>query len=154
MTKVPATSNNVISKNWGKLSLRTRLTAISVGIITLLLGISVLGTVSLLKTYLQQNTDNLLLQTASVLAQEDPTTIEERLATKEITIPPLPSDYYIAFLDGQGSIYLGLVSAATQNTEVPNLEQFDVVSVVATHGTPVCKTLAANSSIRNGMSGQ
>jgi len=144
MSKVPATSNNVITRTWGKVSLRTRLTAISVGIITLLLGISVLGTVSLLKTYLQQNTDSLLLQTASVLAQEDPTTIEERLATKEITIPALPSDYYIAFLDAQGSIYLGLVSAATQNTEVPNLEQFDVVSVVATRGTPFTAELRSS----------
>ncbi len=102
----------------------------------MLLGISLLGTVSLLKTYLQQNTDSLLIQTASVLAQEDPTTINEKLATNEVTLPPLPSDYYIAFLDPDGKIYLGLVSAPAQNSAVPNLAQFDVVSVIATHGTP------------------
>lgn len=144
MSKVPTTSNNRIVKTWGRISLRTRLTAISVGLITMLLGISLFGTVALLKTYLQQNTDSLLIQTASVLAQEDPTTIEERLATKAVTLPPLPSDYYIAFLDPQGNIYIGLVSSATQNTEVPNLEQFNVVSVIATHGTPFTAELKSN----------
>jgi len=131
----------VIGRTWGRISLRTRLTVISVGVIAMLLGVSLFGTVSLLKTYLQQNTDSLLIQTASVLALEDPTTVEERLATKAITLPPLPSDYYIAFLDAQGHIYLGLVSSATQNTTVPNLSQFDVISVIATHGTPFTTTL-------------
>jgi two-component system OmpR family sensor kinase len=115
----------------------------------LLLGVSLLGTVSLLKTYLQQNTDSLLIQTASVLAQEDPTTVNQRLLTKEITLPPLPSDYYIAFLDPQGHIYIGLVSSASQKTAVPNLEQFNVISVIATHGTPFTTELASTKSPDN-----
>jgi two-component system OmpR family sensor kinase len=131
-----AQSIGLIGRTWARISLRTRLTVISVGVITLLLGVSLLGTVSLLKTYLQQNTDSLLIQTATVLAQEDPTTVNPRLLTKEITLPPLPSDYYIAFLDPQGHIYIGLVSSASQKTAVPNLEQFNVISVIATHGTP------------------
>ena len=138
-----AEPKSLIGKTWSRISLRTRLTVISVGVITLLLGVSLFGTVSLLKTYLQQNTDSLLIQTASVLAQEDPTTVEERLATKSITLPPLPSDYYIAFLDPQGRIYLGLVSSASQNTAVPNLVQFNVISVTATHGIPFTTELTS-----------
>jgi len=141
-----AQPKSIIGRTWSRISLRTRLTFISVGVITMLLGVSLLGTVSLLKTYLQQNTDSLLLQTASVLAQEDPTTIGGKLASNEVTLPPLPSDYYIAFLDPQGKIYLGLVSAPSQNNEVPNLEQFDVISVIATHGIPFTTELESKKA--------
>jgi len=131
---------------WSKISLRTRLTFISVGIIGLLLGVSVTGTVALLKTYLQQNTDTLLIQTAATLALEDPITVEDRLATEAITLPALPSDYYIAFLDPQGSLYLGLVSAARQKHEIPNLSEFNLISVKATHGIPFTATINQGST--------
>ena len=121
---------------WSRISLRTRLTALSVGIITVLLGVSLTGTVSLLKTYLLQNTDSLLIQTATTLSTEDPATVEERLATKAITLPALPSDYYIAFLDPNGRIFLGLVSAPIAVEDVPNLSQFGVIAVEATKGMP------------------
>jgi len=121
---------------WGRISLRTRLTLISVGVIGVLLSISLTGTMALLKTYLQQNTDSLLVQTASALSTEDPATVQEKLASTEITIPPLPGDYYIAFLDPQGRIYLGLVAAPTERTQLPNLSQFNVISVQATKGIP------------------
>jgi len=130
---------------WSKISLRTRLTSISVGIIGLLLGVSLTGTVALLKTYLQQNTDSMLIQTASTLALEDPAVVEERLATHEITLPALPSDYYIAFLDPQGSLFLGLVSSARQSADIPNLSQFSLISVTATHGIPFTASINQGS---------
>lgn len=134
--QLPKLGDTKTTSFWGRISLRTRLTSLSVGIIALLLGVSLFGTTALLKTYLQQNTDSMLLQTATALAQEDPTTVEAKLATNEITLPALPSDYYIAFLDPQGRLYLGLVSSATENREIPNLYQFNVISVQATHGIP------------------
>ena len=103
-------SHGPIGRAWARISLRTRLTSISVGLIALLLGISLIGTVALLRTYLQQNTDAMLVQTASALSLEDPATVESRLASHQITLPALPSDYYIAFLDPQGRLFLGLVS--------------------------------------------
>ena len=131
-TNIPKRTKNI----WSKISLRTRLTALSVGIIGLLLGVSLTGTVALLKTYLQQNTDSMLVQTANTLSLEDPTLVEDRLATHAITLPALPSDYYIAFLDPQGSLFLGLVSSARQSSEIPNLSQFSLVSVASTNGIP------------------
>jgi two-component system OmpR family sensor kinase len=133
---------------WSKISLRTRLTSISVGIIGLLLGVSLTGTVALLKTYLQQNTDSMLIQTASTLAVEDPALVEGRLATHEITLPALPSDYYIAFLDTRGSLYLGLVSSARQSTDIPNLSQFSMVAVSATNGIPFTASINQGSGSR------
>jgi len=130
---------------WSKISLRTRLTSISVGIIGLLLGVSLTGTVALLKTYLQQNTDSMLIQTASTLALEDPALVEERLATHEITLPALPSDYYIAFLDTKGSLFLGLVSSARQSTDIPNLSEFTLTAVRSTHGIPFTASINQGS---------
>jgi len=135
-----------VSRVWARISLRTRLTSISVGLIALLLGISLVGTIALLRTYLQQNTDSLLIQTASVLALEDPETVEARLASHTVTLPALPSDYYIAFLDPQGRLFLGLVSAARENVDIPNLAQFDIVSVQATQAMPFTADITQGSN--------
>jgi len=96
---------NLLSKLWGRISLRTRLTALSVSIVAVLLGVSLFGTVAVLRTYLQQNTDRQITQAALKLANEDPLTVNERINAGEVTVPPLPGDYYIAFLDPQGRIY-------------------------------------------------
>lgn len=119
-----------------RISLRTKLTVMSVGLIGLLLTASSFGTISLLRTYLQQNTDTLLTSTAASLADEDPLLLEARLATKQVTLPRLPSDYYIAFLDSKGSLLIGLVSSANAKNAVPNLNAFTLDAVMATEGRP------------------
>jgi two-component system OmpR family sensor kinase len=59
---------NKLEQAWEHISLRTKLTALSVAIIGVLLVISSLGTMTLLRTYLQQNLDTLLTSTASTLS--------------------------------------------------------------------------------------
>lgn len=127
---------NFVSKLWGRISLRTRLTTLSVGIITLLLGVSIIGTVAVLKTYLQQNTDRQLIAAARLLATEDPLTVKSRIDAGLVKIPPLPGDYYIAFLDPQGRIWIGLVGSPLYDGDVPNLSEFNVLAVQATKGLP------------------
>ncbi|MEK9908003.1 MAG: hypothetical protein VW500_02830 [Aquiluna sp.] len=77
---------------WERISLRAKLTTLSVGLIGLLLSISSAGTVALLSTYLQQNTDNLLIATANQLREENPLRLEIRATTGDLTLPALPSD--------------------------------------------------------------
>ncbi|MFZ4117245.1 MAG: sensor histidine kinase [Rhodoluna sp.] len=127
---------NFISKLWGRISLRTRLTSLSVGIIALLLGVSIMGTVAVLRTYLQQNTDKQLITVATLLATEDPLTVKTRIDSGLVKIPPLPGDYYIAFLDPQGRIFIGLVGSPIYEGNVPNLAEFNVLAVQATKGLP------------------
>ena len=127
---------NFLTNLWGRISLRTRLTALSVGIIALLLGVSLIGTIAVLKTYLQQNTDKQLIEVTTLLASEDPLTVKARIDSGLVAIPPLPGDYYIAFLDPQGRIFLGLVGSPIQNSDVPNLSQFNILAVEATAGRP------------------
>ena len=95
-----------------RISLRIKLTVMSIALIGLLLTVSSFGTISLLRTYLQENTDTLLTSTAVALADEQPLLLEARLASREVTLPRLPSDYYIAYLDNSGSLLIGLVSSA------------------------------------------
>ncbi len=104
--------------------------------IGLLLVVSSLGTISLLRTYLQQNIDTLLVTTAATLDHEDPANLEERLATRQLELPRLPSDYYIAYLDTSGSLLIGLVSSTRANQDVPNLSGFSSSYVLANHGLP------------------
>jgi two-component system OmpR family sensor kinase len=121
----------------------------SVGLIGLLLVVSSFGTISLLRTYLQQNTDNLLTSTATALADEDPLLLEARLATKQVTLPRLPSDYYIAFLDSRGSLLIGLVSSANAKNAVPNLNAFTLEAVMATEGRPFDIDVSSKSGFRD-----
>ena len=132
-----------------RISLRTKLTVMSVGLIGLLLVVSSFGTISLLRTYLQQNTDNLLTSTATALADEDPLLLEARLATKQVTLPRLPSDYYIAFLDSRGSLLIGLVSSANARNAVPNLNAFTLEAVMATEGRPFDIDVSSKSGFRD-----
>lgn len=121
---------------WESISLRSKLTALSVGLIGLLLVVSSFGTIALLRTYLQQNIDTMLTATAQALRDEDPVMLEDRLATRQLQLPSLPSDYYIAYLGVDGSLLIGLVSSAQRTNTVPNLDGFDISFVLSTNGKP------------------
>lgn len=121
---------------WERISLRAKLTTLSVGLIGLLLSVSSAGTVALLSTYLQQNTDNLLIATANQLREENPLRLELRVTTGDLTLPALPSDYYIAILDADGNQFLGLVSATGGGRVVPNFSSLTLEAVLETGGIP------------------
>jgi two-component system OmpR family sensor kinase len=121
---------------WEKVSLRSKLTGLSVAIIGLLLLVSSFGTVSVLRAYLQQNTDNLLSATASILAQQDPAQIQTRLEAKRLTLPRLPSDYLISVLDAQGETIYRIMASDASGMELPDLEVLDLDTVFRTAGVP------------------
>lgn len=126
-------SNNSI---WGRVSLRTRLTALASGVVAVLLGISIIGTVAVFETYLQQNTDDAISEAANSLVNEDPRTVKARIASGSVNLPALASEYYIAFLDPHGRIFVGLVPAQMSKSDVPNLSQFNVLAVQRTRELP------------------
>lgn len=108
----------------------------SIFLIGFLLTISSAGTVALLSTYLQQNTDNLLIATANQLRAENPLRLQIRVTTGDLTLPALPSDYYIAILDSQGNQFLGLVSATGGGRQVPNFSTLTSEKVLEIGGVP------------------
>lgn len=121
---------------WERISLRSKLTALSVALIGLLLVVSSIGTMALLRTYLQQSQDSVLTSTATVLRNEDPALVESRLATRQLALPNLPTDYYIAYLNLDGSLILGLAAGSNDTTKLPNLTSLDANTVLATKGLP------------------
>jgi two-component system OmpR family sensor kinase len=127
---------NKFQQGWERVSLRAKLTALSVGLIGLLLTVSSAGTVALLSTYLQRNTDTLLVATASTLASENPILLDRRVANGDLTLPSLPSDYYIAILNADGKQFLGLVSSAGSQRITPNFSSFTLEVVKATEAIP------------------
>ena len=104
--------------------------------IALLLAGSSISTVALLRTYLQSNTDTLLTATASQLRNENPASLEFRMETGLVNLPSLPSGYYIAFVDRQGNLALGLVASGSEARVVPNVSGLDLDFVRSTQGVP------------------
>ena len=125
-----------LGKAWELVSLRSKLTGLSVALIGLLLLVSSFGTVSLLRAYLQQNTDNLLSSTATVLSQENPTLIEPKLLAKRLNLPRLPSDYMIAVLDESGQTVFRIMATDSSNETLPNLAVLDLDAALAIGGQP------------------
>ena len=125
-----------IAEGWARISLRSKLTALSVAIIGILLVVSSAGTLSVVKTYLQQNTDSILTGTASALRDEDPATVGFKFSTRQLDLPRLPSDYFISFLYASGEERIYIVSSAQTKASKPNLTRFTAEAVAATQGFP------------------
>lgn len=128
--------NSKVAGLWERISLRSKLTALSMTLIGVLLVVSSLGTIALLRTYLQQSQDSILVSTATVMRTENPILVDARLATGQLQLPNLPTDYYIAYLDDTGKILLALAASTNAGGQLPNVTNFDIGSVLATRGVP------------------
>jgi two-component system OmpR family sensor kinase len=112
------------------------LTGLSVALIGLLLLVSSFGTVSLLRAYLQQNTDNLITSAATLLSQENPSLIEPKILAKRLNLPRLPSDYLIAVLDLEGNTIYRIMASDSDEDDLPNLAILNLAGTAATAGLP------------------
>jgi two-component system OmpR family sensor kinase len=125
-----------IGKAWELVSLRSKLTGLSVALIGLLLLVSSFGTVTLLRAYLQQNTDNLITSAATLLSQENPSLIEPKILAKRLNLPRLPSDYLIAVLDLEGNTIYRIMASDSDEDDLPNLTILNLAGTAATAGLP------------------
>ena len=123
-----------LGRAWESVSLRAKLTAMSVSIIGLLILVSSYGTMTMMRNYLQQNTDVQLASTAQSLMHENPAFLEARLSTQQVQLPRLPNDYYIAFLDDKTNLILGLVSSTRSTQDTPDLHALTPSFVMSKHG--------------------
>lgn len=124
------------SEIWARISLRAKLTTLSVSIIGFLLVFSSSGTLAVIKTFLEQNSDSALISTAKTLSSEDPAMVELKIAARQLDLPRLPSDYYISYLDSTGRELFYIVSGANTKVNKPNLTRFTLLAVASTHGIP------------------
>jgi two-component system OmpR family sensor kinase len=112
------------------------LTGLSVALIGLLLLVSSFGTVTLLRAYLQQNTDNLITTAATLLSQENPSLIEPKILAKRLNLPRLPSDYLIAVLDPEGKTIYRIMASDSDEDDLPDLSILNLAGTAATAGLP------------------
>jgi two-component system OmpR family sensor kinase len=112
------------------------LTGLSVALIGLLLLVSSFGTVTLLRAYLQQNTDNLITTAATLLSQENPSLIEPKILAKRLNLPRLPSDYLIAVLDLEGKTIYRIMASDSDEDDLPDLSILNLAGTAATAGLP------------------
>ena len=138
-----------LSNAWELVSLRSKLTGLSVALIGLLLVVSSFGTVSLLRAYLQQNVDNLLTATASILSQESPSQVENRLLSKQLRLPRLPSDYLISILDAEGNQVIRIMASDESTAVLPNLSEMDLAMVSSSAGIPFDLDKAGRAGVVN-----
>jgi two-component system OmpR family sensor kinase len=125
-----------VGKAWELVSLRSKLTGLSVALIGLLLLVSSFGTVTLLRAYLQQNTDNLISSAATLLSQENPSLIEPKILAKRLNLPRLPSDYMIAVLDPEGKTIYRIMASDSDEDDLPDLSILNLEGTAATAGLP------------------
>ena len=125
-----------VGKAWELVSLRSKLTGLAVALIGLLLLVSSFGTVTLLRAYLQQNTDNLISSAATLLSQENPSLIEPKILAKRLNLPRLPSDYLIAVLDPEGNTIYRITASDSDGDDLPNLSILNLAGTAATAGLP------------------
>lgn len=125
-----------VGKAWELVSLRSKLTGLSVALIGLLLLVSSFGTVTLLRAYLQQNTDNLISSAATLLTQENPSLIEPKILAKRLNLPRLPSDYMIAVLDFDGNTIYRIMTSDSDEDDLPDLSILNLEGTAATAGLP------------------
>jgi two-component system OmpR family sensor kinase len=92
--------------------------------------------VSLLRAYLQQNTDNLITSAATLLSQENPSLIEPKILAKRLNLPRLPSDYLIAILDLEGNTIYRIMASDSDEDDLPNLTILNLAGTAATAGLP------------------
>jgi two-component system OmpR family sensor kinase len=140
---------NRVSEVFQRVSLRAKLTTLSVGLIGLLVLVSSFGTISLLRNYLQKNVDGMLLSTAQTLDHEDPALLQTRLLTRQVQLPRLPNDYYIAYLDTNANLVLGLVSSTRSTQSVPDLHSITPALVFEKHGNPFEVASKAGNAFKN-----
>lgn len=119
-----------------RVSLRAKLTALSIALIGVLLGVTSLGTVAVLRTYLQQSQDTVLTAAAQSLSTENAVDIRPRMALGLVDLPNLPTDYFIAFVDNEGTINLSLSSSTNPRPDVLNVSSLNLPTVVSTRGLP------------------
>lgn len=126
----PTSSNAVtqLSAFFSRLSLRTRLTAIVMLVLLAGLLVAAILTSTLLKSYLISEIDNDLSTTY--------TNISQQILQDQTNTSLLPSDYYLAFFQSDGTIRKWASAQTLEQRGVPNLEQYIVKKFTTTGAVP------------------
>jgi two-component system OmpR family sensor kinase len=114
---------------WNAVSLRTKITGVTVMLLTLGLAVAGLGTMSVLRDYLLQELDTKISNNAMKLTDN---TVSFNYELTDCTIEADFTDYYLAVVDADGR---EMCSNLGSNTVGPDVSEMDVAHVAKEDGS-------------------
>ncbi|MET0990372.1 MAG: HAMP domain-containing sensor histidine kinase [Glaciihabitans sp.] len=114
---------------WNAVSLRTKITGVTVMLLTLGLAVAGLGTMSVLRGYLLQELDAKIAKNASQLTDN---TVSFNFDLTDCTVEADFTDYYLAVVDADGREMCSNFSASAAG---PDVSEMDVAHVAAEDGS-------------------
>jgi two-component system OmpR family sensor kinase len=114
---------------WNAVSLRTKITGVTVMLLTLGLAVAGLGTMSVLRDYLLQELDTKISNNAMKLTDN---TVSFNYELTDCTIEADFTDYYLAVVDADGR---EMCSNLASNTVGPDVSEMDVAHVAEEDGS-------------------
>jgi two-component system OmpR family sensor kinase len=114
---------------WNAVSLRTKITGVTVMLLTLGLAVAGLGTMSVLRDYLLQELDTKIATNALKLTDN---TVSFNYELTDCTVEADFTDYYLAVVDADGR---EMCSNLASNTVGPEVSELDVAHIAAEDGS-------------------
>ena len=118
-----------ISELWNRVSLRTKITGVTVLLLTAGLLVAGTGTMAVLRSYLLDEVDTSLAAAGQKL--EGSFSFRGTESNPECSLPTLPNDYYLAVLDYDGDV---LCNNRVQDAAKPDVSSLNLQTVAGTTG--------------------
>ena len=147
---------DALSARWNATSLRTKMTAVSVLLLTLGLLVAGVGSMSVLRQYLTQKTDATINAVLQGLDSSVITFTETNSARLMCEVTPIPTPYYIAVVDDEGTILCANLTspsahpAPSELTDVYRWSQDDAVTVSSEPGAGHWRVVSAPAATESG----
>ncbi len=115
---------------WNRISLRTKITGVTVLLLTVGLVVAGTGTMAVLRNYLLDEIDT-KINAASLNLEQGSIQLSGTADAPECSLPTLPNDYFLAVLDYDGDI---LCNNRAENSARPVVDSLTLQNVVGTTG--------------------
>jgi two-component system OmpR family sensor kinase len=113
-----------ISEWWNRISLRTKITGVTVFLLTVGLLVAGTGTMAVLRNYLLDEVDTSIGAAGDKLQLQGTIKLGGTAGNPECSLPTLPNDYYLAVLDYDGEVICNnrVLDAARPDVSSLNLQ--------------------------------
>ncbi|MBU1586563.1 MAG: HAMP domain-containing histidine kinase [Actinobacteria bacterium] len=118
-----------MSEMWNRVSLRTKITGVTVLLLTAGLLVAGTGTMAVLRNYLLDEVDSSIAAAGDKL--QGTIALTGTAESPQCSLPTLPNDYYLAFLDYDGEV---LCNNRVQDAAKPDVSTLNLRTVAATTG--------------------
>jgi two-component system OmpR family sensor kinase len=134
-----------VSEWWNRISLRTKITGVTVLLLTAGLVVAGTGTMAVLRNYLLDEVDSSLGAAGLNLQTQGAIKLDGSSETPECSLPTLPNDYYLAVLDYDGRV---LCNNRIDDAARPIVSSLTLQNVAGTTGAVTLPSTAVGGQWR------